>query len=104
MVFDRFVTACTRMAVHTRHWAERIWLWMGPSVSSVAGSVNWLEATKVVILALTSGGVSGALRAVVSAPGIFVDPRAAASAGSAVAIIVGILDYLRRRKHDALQL
>lgn len=104
MIFRRFVLACTRMAVHTRHWAERIWLWLGPSVSSVAGRVNWLEATKVVILAMTSGGISGVLRAVARSPGIFVDPRAAASVGSVVALLVGTLDYFRRRQHDVSQL
>lgn len=107
LIFDlpsRFALACRRMATHIRSWAERLWLWMGPSVSSMAGRVNWIEAAKVIILALTTGGVSGALHAVASSPAMFNDPQASAAAGTIVAIVIGLLDFFRRKGHDVSQL
>ena len=86
----------------TGQWKE-LKDWLGPDVDAVAGKINFNELIKVVVFALTNGGLVTLLQALLSASSvIFIDPSLAGKVSAAIMVLTAVIDYIRRRRQGAV--
>ncbi len=102
--FDLVGRAKQAVAWLKQQWAELV-EWLGPVADSIRGRINLEELIRVVVLALTNGGLAALLQAIAAASGaIFVDQDVAREVSLGIMILTAVLDYWRRRGHGPLPL
>ncbi len=76
--------------------------WFGPVAGAIAGEVNRIELTRVILLMLGSGTVAKAFQVFLSQGGeIIADPTLRGCIVPIVTGVVGLVEYYRRKAQGA---
>ena len=82
-----------------RTFAVAAAVWFGPAAGAIYDRVNWTEFFRVLILASSSGTLVQAVQLVISnMTTILVDPSLAPAISAVVSVVIGLLEYMRRRR------